>query len=57
MTAAFLGEIASDSSSRSQAGILMAGIINIQWLYGESREKCDWTFRLLSFHPKEDYLV
>lgn len=57
MTAAFLGEMAGDPSSRSQAGILMARIINIQLLHSESCEKCDWIFSLLSFHPKEDYLV
>lgn len=57
MTAAFLGEMAADPSFRSQAGILMAGTISIQLRCGDSYEKCDRTFRLLSFPPKEEYLV
>lgn len=58
MTAAFLGEAASDPSSRSQAGILMAGMINTQLFCGGSHEKCDWTHGLLlPFHSEKDYSV
>lgn len=55
MTTAFLGEASSDPSSRSPAGIVMAGIINIELFCGGSHEKCDWTLGLLSFHSQNDY--
>lgn len=57
MTTAFLGEAVSEPFCRSRAGILMAGIINIQFFGGGSREKCDWTLGLLSFHSKNGYSV
>lgn len=57
MTAAFLGERALDPPSRSQAGILMTRIINIQLFCCASHEKSDLSFRLLSFHSKAGYFL